>query len=161
MGEEAVGLGQTSMKCYIPVVPREGVLFSFLCTLSQFRWLILCCQSAACFYILSLLPNSQLSYKTSWTGLFQWFWTVAAIFQPWGWESVTSFLGTGWVSAGSQLWHILLTWRAWNWLLDSQKQVLPWAPGFSCQQVVSVVWCAVVADDWDSLTCDFLGKNHH
>lgn len=78
MGERVGNLGQISIKCCIPLVPREGVVLSFPCILSQFRWLILCCQSAACSCIPSLLPNSQLSCKTGCTELFQWFWTVAA-----------------------------------------------------------------------------------
>lgn len=84
MGERVVDLGQISMKCCIPVVPREGVVLSFHCTLSQFRWLILCCQSAACSCVPSLLPNSQLSCKIGWTELFQWFWAAEADLQAKG-----------------------------------------------------------------------------
>lgn len=97
-------LGPIFINCCIPLVSREGVALPFLCTLSQFGWLILCCQSAARSCILSLLPNSQLSCKTGCTETFQWFFGLwYLILQPWRRQCAISFPGRDWVPPPAQV----------------------------------------------------------
>lgn len=74
----------------------EHPQLSFICTLSQFRWLILCYQSAACSSTLSLLPNSA-ELKDWLDRAFSVVWTVVANLPDMG-MGECNFLPEHWLS---------------------------------------------------------------
>lgn len=156
-------LGPIFINCCIPLVSREGVALPFLCTLSQFGWLILCCQSAARSCILSLLPNSQLSCKTGCTETFQWFFGLwYLILQPWRRQCAISFPGRDWVppppprpvARTPELEGLEATLGFTKAGIARRTRLVLFS------RVVSVVWCAVVADDW-FFDLRFSRKYHH
>lgn len=148
------------------MVHREEGVLSFLCTLPQFRRLMLCCQSVAHSYILSLLPSSQLDCETECMEAFQWVCTVVPNFQAMErgvchtlWLAsrllTSPFPGRDYpqvttVACAPELEGLEVTFRF--------TKVKYHGINLSSGVVVYAVWHAVVADDCDSLNWEFLGN---
>lgn len=132
-------------------------MLPFLCTF-VLVWVANTSQRAACSWILSLLPNSQFSWKTGCAGPFHWFWTAVSNLPAMD-MGLCHFLPKQGLSP-PQVCTVECT---------PEMEDLEVTFGFTkadiaistrlvlFSRLVSVVWCALVADDCDSLTCDSLG----
>lgn len=156
--KRVLDLGQISMKCCIPVFLEKKLCYIFFapCLSSDGQFLVV---KVLLVLILSLLPNSQLSCKTGRTELFQSFWTLVANLPAMG-IGECHFLPRHRLSL-CQLSSVEYT---------PDLKGLELTFGFTKAGIavstnlvfsaVSVIWCAVVADDWDSLTSVFLGYHN-
>lgn len=143
-------------------------MLAFLCTLPQFRRLMLCCLSVAHSYILSLLPSSQLNCETECMETFQWFYTVVPKLQsmekgvchtlwlPSSLLTWISFPGRDRLPSGDNCG--MCTWTGGLEVTFRFTKVKYRGINLSSRVVVYAVWHAVVADDCDSLNCEFLGN---
>lgn len=115
--------------------------------------------------VLASFPSFQtlsLAAKTGWMELSQWFWTVVANLPAMG-IGECHFLPRHGLSL-CQLSAVAYTpgLKGLELTFGFTKAGIAISTGLVFfSRVVSVVWCAVVADDWDSLSSVFLGKNHH